>query len=121
LGFAAVTLLFVLAAIAIESAGGSSRVGRSAGSRPLELAPENAGGLRVVVTPWAHVRVDGQLVETTPFARPIPLRAGRHWVTLIHPDAVAPVERELTIAPGETLMLDVTMNLTLDDAGKDAR
>lgn len=94
---------------------------RNAGSQALELAPKHAGGLRVVATPWAHVRIDGQLVETTPFSRPIPLAAGKHWVMLDHPDAIASVDREVTIVAGEVMTLDVTMNLGSEDAGKDAR
>jgi serine/threonine-protein kinase len=54
--------------------------------------------------------VDGQQVETTPFARPIPLAAGVHHVTLKHPDA--PDERRVVrIAPGERVLLDITMQL----------
>lgn len=121
LGFGVIAAVFLLGAVAIEATSTQAREGRNAGSRPLELAPEHAGGLRVVATPWAHVRVDGQLVETTPFARPIPLGAGRHWVTLSHPDAVSPVEREISIVAGEISTLDVTMNLSAEDAGKDAR
>lgn len=120
LGFFAVALAFSAGAFAIESGNAQGRDTRNAGSRPLELAPERAGSLRVVATPWAHVRVDGQLVETTPFARAIPLRAGKHFVTLGHPDAPSEVEREVDIVAGETVTLDVTMNLSAD-AGKDAR
>jgi serine/threonine-protein kinase len=122
-GFAAVGLAFGLGVLAIEGTGARAREARDAlqaGSKALELAPERAGGLRVIATPWAHVSVDGQPVETTPFARPIPLRAGQHFVTLTHPDA-PPVERELTIVAGETLTLEVTMNASADDAGRDAR
>jgi serine/threonine-protein kinase len=122
LGYGVVTLVFVLGATAIELAGArEARDAHSAGARPLELAPDRAGGLRVMATPWAYVRVDGQLVETTPFARPIPLSGGRHWVTLSHPDAPAPVERTIEIVPGETVSLEVTLDLAADDAGKDAR
>ncbi|MBX3260124.1 MAG: serine/threonine protein kinase [Labilithrix sp.] len=120
LGFAVVTALFTAGAVANESRGARARDARSAGARALELAPEHAGGLRVVATPWAHVRVDGQLVETTPFARPIPLGAGRHFVTLSHPDAPSSVEREVDIVAGEIVTLDVTMNVSPEDAGKDA-
>ncbi len=122
LGFFVIAAVFLAAAMAIEGSSSSrERQGARRGkSGALELAPESAGGLRVVATPWAHVRVDGQLVETTPFARPIPLAAGKHWVTLTHPEAVAPVEREIAIVPGEVVTLDVTMSVGLDDAGKDA-
>src|SRR3712207_7983834 len=53
--------------LAIEASNAQARESRNVGSHPLELAPDHAGGLRVVATPWAYVRVDGQLVETTPF------------------------------------------------------
>ena len=76
----------------------------------LELVPKQEAHLRVVATPWAHVSVDGERVETTPFARPIPLEAGVHYVRLEHPNA--PVERRtIDLVPGETILLDVKMNL----------
>lgn len=91
-------------------------------STRLELAPSRAAYLRVVAEPWAHVFVDGQKVETTPFARPIPLRAGTHYVRLEHPNA--PTERRtVRLVAGETVLLDVKMSidpralLRSDDAG----
>jgi serine/threonine-protein kinase len=82
----------------------------AAGTGPLELIPQSPGSLRVLARPWGHVIVDGQQVETTPFARPIPLAAGVHHVTLKHPDA--PDERRVVrIAPGEHMLLDITMQL----------
>jgi len=84
----------------------SAAVGRG----PLELVPAQPGYLRVIAKPWAHVVVDGQQVETTPFARPIALSAGVHHVTLRHPSA--PDERRIIrLAPGERIVLDVTMNV----------
>jgi eukaryotic-like serine/threonine-protein kinase len=121
IGFVVIAVAFVVGVIANEGRGAEARDGRAAGSRALELAPERAGGLRVVATPWAHVRVDGQLVETTPFARAIPLGAGKHFVTLTHPDAPVPIEREIEIVAGEIVTLDVTMTMSSEDAGKDAR
>jgi serine/threonine-protein kinase len=116
LGQALVLLAFVIGVLAIEG-GSLARGSHEAAERPLELLPDQAGGLRVLATPWATVRVDGQMVETTPFARPIPLSPGKHWVTLEHPDAPR-VEREVTAAVGETTTLDVTMAVgSLDDAG----
>jgi hypothetical protein len=85
----------------------------------LELAPKDAAQLRVVAQPWAHVDVDGQRVDTTPFARAIPLEPGRHYVRLTHPNA--PDERRtVDVTAGETLLLDVQMMVTLPpepDAG----
>ena len=110
IGLFAVLVAFTIGVIAIEGKSWSSPDGRRAGDKPLELLPESGGGLRVTASPWAFVKVDGQQVETTPFARAIPLPPGKHWVTLTHPDA-PPVEREVTIAPGEIVTLDVTMNV----------
>jgi serine/threonine protein kinase len=119
-GHVLILIAFIVGVLAIEG-GSFARGGMEAGTRPLELVPGEGGGLRVLATPWAHVRVDGQQVETTPFARPIPLAPGKHWITLTHPDA-PPVEREVDVATGEVVTLDVTMSVgTIEDAGKDAR
>jgi len=119
-GHVLVLIAFIVGVFAIEG-GSLARGGMEAGNRPLELVTGEGGGLRVLATPWAHVRVDGQQVETTPFARAIPLAPGKHWITLVHPEA-PPVEREITVATGEVVTLDVTMSVgTLEDAGRDAR
>jgi eukaryotic-like serine/threonine-protein kinase len=84
--------------------------GRGAAGEPLLLAPQEPAQIRVVVDPWAEVSVDGQYVDTTPFAAPIPLRAGTHYVRLKHPNA--PVEqRTVRLAPGESVLLDVKMQV----------
>lgn len=79
-------------------------------TRALELVPDEAASLRVVATPWAHVFVDGQKVATTPFATPIPLGPGVHYVRLDHPNAPSE-ERKLELAPGEAILLDVAMKI----------
>jgi serine/threonine-protein kinase len=82
----------------------------TAGVLPLELAPANPGFVRVLATPWAEVWVDGQQVETTPFARSIPLRPGIHYLALVHPKA--PVERRtVEVVSGETKTFDVVMSV----------
>jgi serine/threonine-protein kinase len=82
--------------------------GEAAGAHPLELVPPAPGYLRVLATPWAEVWVDGQRLDVTPFARAIPLPAGTHYVTLIHPSA--PVEkRTVAIVSGETRTIDAVM------------
>jgi serine/threonine-protein kinase len=76
----------------------------------LELVPATPGFLRVVVQPWATVIVDGETVDTTPFARAIPLAPGTHYVRLEHPQA--PTERRtIELIAGETILLDVTMKV----------
>ncbi len=66
--------------------------------------------LRVLVTPWAHVIVDGVHRETTPFAAPLRLAPGRHVVRLEHPEA-PPEERTVDAEAGQTLLLDVQMQI----------
>jgi len=76
----------------------------------LELVPKTPGYLRVVVQPWANVIVDGEAFDTTPFARPIPLTPGTHYVRLEHPQA--PTEqRTIELVAGETILVDVTMKV----------
>lgn len=76
----------------------------------LELVPEKPASLRVLARPWASVYIDGQFVDVTPFARPIPIRAGEHEVMLRHPSA--PEERRF-IKPGlhETVLVEVEMKV----------
>lgn len=91
----------------------SRQEGVSAGRRgatELALSPRRPAYLRVVADPWAHVIVDGQRIDTTPFARAIPLAAGTHYVRLEHPNA-ATERRTITLIPGETVLLDVKMRL----------
>ncbi len=107
---AAIGVVFALLGAAVQLTAPSRGAAALVGAGPLPLAPERAGALRVVASPWAEVRVDGQSVDTTPFARAIPLAAGRHWVTLVHPSA--PEERrEIAVAAGETVLIDVAMRL----------
>lgn len=89
------------------------------GAQELALAPKRPAYLRVVADPWANVIVDGERVDTTPFARAIPLSQGTHYVRLEHPNA--PTERRtLSLAPGETVLLDVKMRIEGDAGLPDA-
>jgi serine/threonine-protein kinase len=89
---------------------GEAKVGAQGGRGRLELLPQTVSYLRVVAHPWAHVIVDGQFVDTTPFARPIPLGAGTHYVRLEHPNAPAE-RRTVQLAAGETLLIDVSLKV----------
>jgi len=64
----------------------------------------------VMRSPWAHVLVDGEHRETTPFARPIALTPGRHVIRLEHPHAPAE-ERVVQGAPGQSVLLNVQMHV----------
>jgi hypothetical protein len=77
---------------------------------PLSTPGAEAAELRVVAHPWAHVSVDGQQRETTPFARPIRLSPGTHYIRLEHPNAVAE-RRTVSMAAGEAVLLEVDMKV----------
>lgn len=75
------------------------------------------GMLRVVVTPWAEVLVDGELVDVTPIGRPIKVSAGKHFVTFRHPNA-PDEQRTIKVIPGQIVFLDVAMRVDRGDAGR---
>jgi hypothetical protein len=112
LGFGAVAVAFAVGGALIQwsASARGEREAAQAGSKRLELSPENAGALRIVASPWAEVTIDGQRIDVTPIARAIPLAAGQHYVTLAHPNA-PPEKRLVPIAAGETTTLEVTMKL----------
>lgn len=115
-GLLVASALLVLGGGVIQWVGAATALpGDHAGVTRLELAPEDAASLRVVATPWAHVFIDGQQVATTPFATPIPLRSGTHHVRLDHPKAPSE-HRTITLVPGETILLDVTLKIELPQA-----
>ncbi|MBM3331546.1 PEGA domain-containing protein [candidate division WOR-3 bacterium] len=62
---------------------------RVSGTRILEFSNPrplpNECRLRLLVTPWAHVAIDGRSLGTTPLATEPILAPGRHTVTLRHP------------------------------------
>ena len=113
----ALRMLFVMLALLVLGGAAIHFVFRTdiearaaSGQGALLLVPPQAGSLLVLAQPWAHVIVDGAQVETTPFARPIPLSAGVHHITLRHPHA--PDERRtVQIGAGERVVLDVTMQV----------
>ncbi len=76
--------------------------------------------LRVLARPWAEVYLDGKLVDVTPMGFPLDVPAGRHTVVLRHPGA--PDEaRNIEIIAGQTILLDVDMNVRRPvDAGSPA-
>ncbi|WP_437652723.1 serine/threonine-protein kinase [Sorangium sp. So ce1182] len=82
----------------------------SAEARQPAAGFEERGYLKVLARPWAEVVIDGELIDVTPMARPIPLQAGRHFVTFRHPNA--PEEkRTISVSAGQTVTLDVSMRL----------
>jgi eukaryotic-like serine/threonine-protein kinase len=74
--------------------------------------------LLVVADPWAYVFVDGEQLETTPFATPLRLAPGEHFVRLEHPHAPAE-HRRIALTAGQRVVLEVTMQVERNarDAG----
>ncbi len=66
------------------------------------------GYLQVVVKPWADVSVDHEFVDTTPFGRKVPLKPGRHVVSLRNPN-YKPQDRLIEVKPGEVVRLQVEL------------
>jgi serine/threonine-protein kinase len=109
IGFFAIGCAIVASSIGLRHAFGPTEANRRAAA-PLGAPAAEAGELRVVAHPWAHVFVDGQQRETTPFARPIRLAPGTHYVRLEHPNAVAE-RRTVSLATGEAVLLEVDMKV----------
>jgi len=88
---------------------------------PQHWTSETGAELLVVAEPWAHVFVDGAQLETTPFATPLRLAPGEHFVRLEHPQAPAE-RRRVALAAGQRVVLEVTMQVERDarDAGVEA-
>jgi serine/threonine-protein kinase len=66
------------------------------------------GFLRVTASPWARVEVDGKVLATTPFDRPVPLKPGPHLVRLTNP-YFETAEREVHIVANQVLDLSVPL------------
>jgi len=77
---------------------------------PLLTARVPHGEVRVLVTPWAEVAVDGQPYDVTPLGKAIALAPGVHFLTLTHPSAPA-ITRRIVVAAGEAQTIDVTMDV----------
>ena len=112
---AAAFVAVLLSGLTVQAASGRW-TGPSTGEAPATLDPAEAGYLTVSADPWAHVHVDGQHVLTTPAARTIPLKPGRHYVKYTNPYFV-PVEHEVVVVAGDTVHDRATLSepIAVDD------
>lgn len=68
-----------------------------------EVLKQNpTGNLRVLVSPWAHIEIDGKQVATTPIEQPIKLVEGKHELKLSNP-YFDTVEKTINIQANSTL------------------
>jgi serine/threonine-protein kinase len=109
LGLAIIGLGAVASGAGLRRAFGTAEASRRAAA-PLSTPGAEAAELRVVAHPWAHVFVDGQQRETTPFARPLRLSPGTHYIRLEHPNA-PPERRTVSMTVGEGVLLEVDMKV----------
>lgn len=109
LGLGLICLGIVASGWVLRRAFGPAEASRRAAA-PLSTPGAEAAELRVVAHPWAHVFVDGQQRETTPFARPLKLSPGTHYIRLEHPHA-PPERRTVSMAVGEGVLLEVDMKV----------
>ena len=115
--------LFLMSAVLLGFLGGLHllRVGAPLPGviREGEAAPR-AGQLQVLVDPWAEVYVDGQWVETTPFARPLRVRPGRRFIELRNPH-YPPVRQVVDIIPERLQSLRFTLSESAGGVGEGSR
>lgn len=80
--------------------------------RPREVATRTVarghGTLRVAVTPWAEVTVDGRVLGVTPLA-PIELTEGAHQVALKNGELGIVAKRRVTVAPDKEALLKLDL------------
>ena len=78
------------------------------------VVPAEAGYLRFVVEPWAHVYIDGEHVLTTPSARSIALPAGQHFLKFrnqYYPE----VNQEIWVEESENVLVEIDLAADADD------
>jgi hypothetical protein len=64
--------------------------------------------LRIIVTPYAEISIDGRVVGTSPPLAPLKLPAGTYSVRLVHPD-YQPFPKRVVVRAGETTVLQVDL------------
>ena len=100
--FAAALCVMLFGGLTVQLLYSDATTARDEGSGAFD--PSTAGFIEVAVEPWANVRVDGIEMDLTPFARPLGLAPGIHYVELSNP-YFKPVTREVRVVSGETVRL----------------
>jgi eukaryotic-like serine/threonine-protein kinase len=80
--------------------------------RPGEAAMRTVHGgrgtLRLAVSPWAEVQIDGRAVGVTPL-QPQDLSEGQHWIQLKNGDLGVNTKRRVLVSPGRETVLKVDL------------
>ena len=93
-----------VASVAAGESPGTSPPARAADPQAAPRAAPRTGTMRLVVSPWAEVWIDGVRRGVTPPTLTLALAPGRHRVELRNPGA-APVVREVEVGAGRTAEL----------------
>ncbi|HOX44418.1 MAG TPA: PEGA domain-containing protein [Myxococcota bacterium] len=88
-----------LSALEVQAREEAARAARRAGAGP-------PGELHILVSPWAHVSVDGKPVGPTPL-EPLELPPGKHQVTMDNPELGLLSQRRVEVRSGERTVLRV--------------
>ena len=70
--------------------------------------PRGHGTLRVAVTPWAEVTVDGHVLGVTPLS-PVDLGEGAHQVALKNGDLGVVAKRRVIVSPNKETLLKLDL------------
>lgn len=77
---------------------------RTAAATPAAAAVVPLGTVRIAVTPWGNVEVDGTSVGTTPPLNELTLSEGRHQIIVRNAD-FPPLSTTVTVTPGQPVTL----------------
>ena len=80
----------------------------AAGETVTRAVHAGRGRLRLAVTPWAEVQLDGRAAGTTPL-QPIDLAEGAHWLALKNGELGANVKRRVVVFPDKETALKVDL------------
>lgn len=72
---------------------------------PVRAPARGSGSLMVDTRPWTHVKIDGELVDTTPISTPIELPSGTHTLELSNPDAGISHRETVNVLPGRVVVV----------------
>ncbi len=93
-------------ATAGATAGAAGATGSAGAGRPAADAPvRGEGSIKVVVSPYADIYLDGKRVKEETNVAVITAAAGRRVIELRHPRTYASIRREVTVQAGQTVTL----------------
>jgi hypothetical protein len=86
------------------------RQGRDRRPEPRPTPPQAVpnGTVSIFTAPWGHISIDGRRIGRTAPARDLPVAAGRHTITLEHPDGMR-AEQVVDVPPGGSISVQMPL------------